>query len=88
MERVGRAEEGGGREFAEALRGSAEQGVIHRVPLPKAAGAIGLELVSEQVKAVHIDDALAQLPVKDGDEGRADYPLAIRDRARGGRLAT
>ena len=59
-----------GREFAEALRSQAEQRVIHRVPLPKAAGAIGIELVAEQVIAAHIHDALAQLPVKDCDDFR------------------
>ena len=36
--------------------------------LPEAAGAVGLELVAEKVKAVHIHDAFADLPVEDGDD--------------------
>ena len=40
------------------------------MPTPQAAGAIGVELVAEQMEAALIHDALAEFPVKDGDDFR------------------
>jgi len=51
MERVGGAQEGRGWEGAEALRGRTEKSVVHRISLPQPVGAIGLELVAQQVES-------------------------------------
>ncbi|MEO6788899.1 MAG: hypothetical protein ABI318_22485 [Chthoniobacteraceae bacterium] len=50
------------------------------MPLPEAAGAVSLELVAEQVKAIHIHDALAELPVEGGD----DFSFSSEQAARPG----
>ena len=40
------------------------------MPAPQAAGAIGVELVAEQMEAALIHDALTEFPMKDGDDFR------------------
>ena len=85
VECVGGTQKSRGREFAEALCSEAEKGVVHRMPTPQAAGAIGLELVAKQMEAALIHDALTEFAMKDGDDFRladeqATYlDLAIRE---------
>jgi hypothetical protein len=74
--RIGGPEEERGREQAEAMRSVAEKGVIHWMPRPQAAGAIGFELVAAQFEATFVHDALAEFPMKDRNDFRFANELA------------
>jgi hypothetical protein len=94
VESIGGTEESRGWKSAESPCGRGQQRVVHGAPLPQAAGAIGLELIAQQVKPAHIHHALAQFAVKHGDDFRladeqaADlcFPFGKGDDARAVRL--
>jgi len=74
---VGGTEERRGWEGSKSLRGQAEKRVVQSVPAREATGAVGLELISEHVKASRINNAFSEFSVEAGDNLR----LARQDAA-------